>query len=275
MRKVIVSISGGNSSAVAAKRAIDKYGREAVELVFCNTLIEDDDLYRFLGDVESHLNMPILRLTEGRTPLEVAVDEHIIPNQMLAKCSDRLKVEVMRKYVAKLQAVGYDVTMVIGFDYRDAMPRGAKKEGRLPGTRQKWAEVGVTVDYPLLDEPKELDSEATIRSWGIEPPRMYAMGYTHNNCGGCCVKQGKKDWRRTLKEFPERYRQFEEWEKMMRQNPTNAAYTFLRDGRAGYEGRITLEQLRLETEAASLKELRLLTLDDDMGEVCGIECGVA
>jgi 3'-phosphoadenosine 5'-phosphosulfate sulfotransferase (PAPS reductase)/FAD synthetase len=271
---VIVSLSGGNSSAVAAERAIAKWGRERVELVFCDTDWEDDDLYRFLDDVERYLDMPITLLWDGRNPLQVGEDEHIIPNQFLAKCSDRLKIDVMQRHVRQYQAAGQQVVMVIGYDYRDAQPRGNKPQGRLPGTRKAWAKQGVLVDYPLLDKPVELDSGATVKAWGVQPQRMYALGYSHGNCGGSCVKQGKGDWRRTLTHFPERYAEAEAWERKMRENPTNAGYTFLRDERDGYGGNITLEQLRLETEAADARQLRLFAFSDDAGQVCGVECGI-
>ena len=271
---VIVSLSGGNSSAVAAERALAKWGRDRVELVFCDTHWEDADLYRFLNDVARYLDMPITRLSDGRTPLEVGEDEHIIPNQFLAKCSDRLKIEVMQRHVRQYQAVGQQVVMVIGYDYKDARPRGNKPQGRLPGTRKAWAKQGVRVDYPLLDAPIEHDSELTVKSWGVRPQRMYALGYSHANCGGSCVKQGKADWRRTLTHFPERYAEAEAWELKMRLNPTNADYTFLRDERAGYGGQITLEALRLETQAADAHQLRLFAFSDDAGQVCGVECGV-
>lgn len=270
---VIVSLSGGNSSAVAAERTLQKYRHHSVELVFCDTDWEDDDLYRFLDDVERRLDKPITLLWDGRNPLQVGENEHIIPNQKLAKCSDRLKVEVMQKHVRQYQAAGFDVVMVIGYDYRDNQPKGDRPP-RTIRTRWNWRRQGVTVDYPLLDTPIELDSERTVKEWGIQPPRMYALGYTHNNCGGRCVRQGKGDWRRTLTHFPERFAEVEGWERAMRLNPTNAAYTFLRDEREGYGGNITLEQLRLETEAADAKQLRLFAFQDDAGSVCGVECSV-
>lgn len=271
---VIVSLSGGNSSAVAASRALAKYGRERVELVFADTQWEDDDAYRFLDALERHFDMPITWLYDGRDPLQVAEDEHIIPNQKLAKCSDRLKIEIIQRHAQQFTDDGQVVVMVIGYDWRDAAPRGDNPQGRIPAPKRAWAKRGVLVDYPLLDKPVELDSAATVKAWGIQPQRMYALGFAHANCGGRCVKQGKGDWRRTLTNFPARYAEVEAWEKRMRENPTNAAYTFLRDEREGYGGNITLEQLRLETEAADARQLRLFTLTDDAGQVCGVECGV-
>lgn len=296
--RVVVSLSGGASSAVAAQRAIDKYGKGRVELVFADTKIEAPDLYRFLSDLEARWQMTITRLVDGRDPYRVAEDEHIIPNQKLAKCSDRLKVEPMQKHVDALQADGAVIILVLGFDYTDAQPRGDKPQGRLPSPRRNWAKRNVMVWYPLLDKPVELDSKATVRSWGIAVPDAYAKGYSHNNCSGACVKQGKKDWRRTLAYNPVLFGKVEEWElgmiafsfvravsrlrlalmfpRLYKISDINFnVYTLLRDEREGGDGNMTLEQLRLETEAADERQMKMFAFTDDLGAVCGVECVAA
>lgn len=295
---VIVSLSSGASSAVAAQRAIDKYGRGRVELVFADTLWEDDDNYRFLDDLERHFAMPITRLISGLTPLDDADNEHIIPNQKLAKCSNHLKVDVIKAYVQDWQANGYAVVMVIGYDWKDAQPRGDKPLGRLPGPRKAWGAIGVDVAYPLLDTPVCMDSNAVVKSWGIKPPRMYQQGYRHANCGGRCVKQGRGDWRRTLINYPARFAEVEAWERKTRATQALhkvlqiallgragvtgvygmwklASYSFLRDVRDGITYNLTLEALRLETEQADERQFRMFPLDDDLaGDACGVVCGV-
>ena len=52
--KHIISYSGGLASFFEAKLAIEKYGQDNVELVFCDTKSEDEDLYRFLDDTEKY-----------------------------------------------------------------------------------------------------------------------------------------------------------------------------------------------------------------------------
>lgn len=133
---------------------------------------------------------------------------------------------------------------------------------------------GVWVEYPLLWQPIEFDATATVKSWGIEPPRMYRYGYSHANCGGVCVKQGQKDWRRTLVYFPVRYAEYEEWERKMRDDSRFANYAFLRDESGGDVKPRTLEQLRLETEAADAYQMRLFVMEDDIVSTCSVECGV-
>lgn len=274
MVKFVVSVSSGASSAVAADRAIKRYGADNVDLVFADTLIEDDDNYRFLDDLEIRWHKKIIRISEGRTPLQVATDDNIIPNQLLATCTKRLKITPIVNYVKALQADGYTVVMVIGMNASDAKPRKDKPEGRLASPRKNWGGIGCHVVYPLLWSPVDFDSVKTVKVWGIDPPRMYKQGYSHANCGGTCVKQGKKDWRRTLTNYPDRYKEVEAWERKMRLNEKNKSYALLRDFRDGEMTPMTLEQLRIETENADRKQLRLFDITDDMQYTCGDTCGV-
>jgi len=94
--KHIVSLSGGTASAVAADRILKRYGPENTTLWFADTSWEDEDLYRFLEDLEAHWKVTIVRYKDGRTPLEVAEQHKIIPNNNIAPCSFELKVKPFR-----------------------------------------------------------------------------------------------------------------------------------------------------------------------------------
>jgi len=48
--KHIVSFSGGMGSFAEAKSCVDKFGKENVLLLFSDTLMEDEDLYRFIKE---------------------------------------------------------------------------------------------------------------------------------------------------------------------------------------------------------------------------------
>ena len=100
--KHIVSLSGGTASAVAAHRVIERYGAENTVLWFADTKWEDEDLYRFLDDLEKFFQIPIQRYVDGRTPLEVAEQRKLIPNNRMAPCSLELKVYPFSKFVKQL-----------------------------------------------------------------------------------------------------------------------------------------------------------------------------
>jgi len=114
--KHIVSLSGGTASAVAADRVLKRYGEENTTLWFADTSWEDEDLYRFLIDLEAYWGVTIVRYTDGRTPLEVAEKQNIIPNQKIAPCSSVLKIKPFTKYI---KAMSKPLTVHLGLDYTE------------------------------------------------------------------------------------------------------------------------------------------------------------
>ena len=82
--KHIVSVSGGIGSYFTLKRVIEKHGRSSVTAVFCDTLAEDGDLYRFLEDIEDRFKISIVRLCQGKTPFELAWEENFLYNSRIA-----------------------------------------------------------------------------------------------------------------------------------------------------------------------------------------------
>ena len=92
--KHIVSLSGGIGSYITLKRVISKYGIENVVAVFCDTLNEDGDLYRFLYDIEKKLNISIIKLCSYKTPLQLQIESKFIFNSRIASCSKELKSKV-------------------------------------------------------------------------------------------------------------------------------------------------------------------------------------
>jgi hypothetical protein len=260
----IGSVSSGLSSSVAFDRLI-KRCPDAIP-VFMDTLFEDKDNYRFMDECETRWGTKIVRLTEGRNPYEVSCAERVIPNSRVAPCTSRLKLEPFRNWV---NSNFEEATIYIGYDYTEMH--------RMDATNKAYEELGYKVDYPLLWKPYEFRPYTdVVRSWGIEPPRMYRMGYTHANCGGRCVKQGQGDWLRTLINFPERYSACEEWEQEMRKLSENHSHYAILKRMNGKEIiPLTLQQLREEFESVGEKKsfypLDLRFLDEQSPcVVCGI-----
>ena len=265
MMNHIVSFSSGLSSALCCDRVIHRFHDEPIEIIFMDTTIEDDDNYRFLKDMQNLWNRPITILKDGRNPYQVATDKQIIPNTMKAPCTLTLKINLFRKYVQS-KYTNSPVTLYIGYDYTETH--------RIPRTKSAYEKYGWIVDFPLLWKPIEVRnySEVCELDWGIEPPRMYKQGYTHANCSGICVKQGKGDWLRTLRIYPERYAQVEAWEQKMREHPKRLNNTIQRDqvGPNRKTQTLTLEQLRKRHESG--EQFNLFNLDFHGGCVsCGIE----
>jgi hypothetical protein len=207
--KYSVSLSGGLASAVSAERVIRRYGRENTLLWFADTLYEDEDLYRFLYDCMHRWGGVLYWYTDGRTPLEVAAQKKLIPCNLAAPCSYELKVKPFRQFILAMPSLP---VVYIGLD------RWEKR--RLISVKESYAKAipDACVDYPLLWEPSVMKPLIDVcrQDWQIEPPRLYALGFTHNNCGGRCVRQGIKEWVRLGKHFPQRYQACDEWEQSQR-----------------------------------------------------------
>lgn len=203
----IVSLSGGVASAVAADRAIQRYGRENVTLWIADTNWEDPDLWRFVGDCMARWGGELLRFSDGRTPLQVATDRQIIPNSRIAPCSYELKIKPFRAFI---EAHEKPLTVLLGLDW--------KETHRMDAPRRNYGEIpGVCVDYPLEWKPIDYRPyQEVVASWGIAPPALYELGFPHNNCGGRCVKQGIREWLRLRATFPERFAEVRDWEAAQR-----------------------------------------------------------
>lgn len=221
----VVSLSGGTASAVAASRVIECYPLAQIFLWFADTSWEDEDLYRFLEDLEAYWERPILRFKDGRTPLEVASDFSIIPNQKRAPCSYELKIKPFLKFLAE---VPRPVTVHLGLDFTE--------QHRIARPKAEYEALpGVIVDTPLLWDPVAIPPHRKItESWGIETPRLYRLGFPHNNCGGRCIRQGLREWQRLKHTFPERFQEVAEWEQEQRaKGGARADYAITRDQRGG------------------------------------------
>ena len=69
--KYVVMYSGGVGSWAAAKRLPP----EDMTLLFADTKIEDEDLYRFLDESAKNVGAPLVKVQDGRTPWEVFKDK--------------------------------------------------------------------------------------------------------------------------------------------------------------------------------------------------------
>ena len=95
-------------------------------------------------------------------------------------------------------------------------------------------------DTDLLPVPFEFDAIAkdwrNVLDWlkreGIEPPRLYKLGFPHNNCGGFCIKAGQAHFLHLMKTFPDRFAYHEAKEQEIR-DYLGADVSILRDRRGG------------------------------------------
>src|ERR1017187_4012260 len=87
----VVLFSGGLGSWATAKRVADKHGTDNLILLFCDTRIEDPDLYRFLPEAAANVGGRLVILNEGRTVWEGFRDVKFLGNARIDPCSRILK----------------------------------------------------------------------------------------------------------------------------------------------------------------------------------------
>ena len=233
----MVMFSGGAGSWAAAKRVVATHGKENVVLVFADTLMEDEDLYRFIQEAAENVGAPLLRLADGRTPWQVFEDVRYIGNTRVDPCSRVLKRELLDRYRDTWLTPATGVIHV-GLSWWEA-----HRFERLVERVKPWVYQAPMMDPPHLD-PEEVLTWMT--SEGLRPPRLYEMGFSHNNCGGFCVKAGQASFALLLNKMPERYAIHEAHEKRLRALGING--TILRDRRGKKTRGMTLQQFRVRIQ---------------------------
>lgn len=237
--KHIVFFSGGVGSWMTAKRVIEKQGKENVVLLFTDTKIEDEDLYRFLDDTEKHFGIEITNIADGRDPWEVFKDARFIGNSRIAPCSHILKQKAADKWI-KDHFTPDECVLYLGIDWTE--------EHRIKSPRKNWSPY--IVEFPMCEEPllSKKDMIEELKKADIKVPRLYEMGFSHNNCGGFCVRAGQGHFINLLKSMPERYAYHESKEKEMIEYLDRDDVSILTRVKNGIKENLTLKQLREEYE---------------------------
>jgi len=244
----IVSFSGGVCSFWAAKRTVSRYGKENVILLFADTLIEDEDLYRFNKQAQDHLGVPITRIADGRTPWQVFRDEHLIGNTHADICSRILKRELIWSWIrGHFFAFGPDPAVVhLGMDFSEF-----SRLAEVQANNRDYLITAPMCEGELWDKCRMLEE---LKSIGIAPPRLYSFGFPHNNCGGFCVKAGISHFVHLHDVLPKVFATHEQEELFTQQwlrerGVSNWQYTILLDRRGGKTKPLLLRDLRLRIEA--------------------------
>jgi hypothetical protein len=267
----IVSFGGGLTSYEALRRTIAKHGRENTVPVFADVgqvrdeqgrvvCGEDDDLYRFMAEVEQLLDIKIHRIKnpDYDNVWDVFFKKRMMGSTRIDPCSAEMKRRPLDEFINSRFMPLAD-WLVVGLDWTEM----GRIEDYLNAV-QPWR-----VYFPLLEEPR-LTKQAIadqLRREGIEPPDLYYDGFSHNNCGGACVKAGHAQWYRLWKKRPWVYAYWERREQEFNEM-IGKENSILRDRRkiAGKTSTVlTLKALRLRFEAGYVP---VKTLNEGCGGAC-------
>ena len=140
-KTIICWWSGGITSAVACKLAIEKYGVEKCRVIMLDTENEHSDTYRFLQDCEKWYGLPIDKLkSSDYNNIQETWYKHLSLNTATgAICSYMLKRRVREKW-EKTNSYAHQV---FGFEFdKKEMNRAKSMEINHPQTRPL---------FPLID----------------------------------------------------------------------------------------------------------------------------
>lgn len=222
MKKIICWWSGGITSAVACKIAIDFFGKDRCVVIMLDTKNEDPDTYRFKKDCEKWYGLPIVsysRIGEEYGSIKDVWDRYSSLNVAHgAICSTVLKRELREKIQ---KTIDYEY-QVFGFEFD-------KKEFNRAKSLKMQHKDAKSI-YPLLMFGYDKDDcIKLVMDEGIEIPNAYSMGYNNNNCLETgCVQGGIGYWQKRKIDAPTSFKEMAEREHRYT-NIKGKPVTMLRD----------------------------------------------
>ncbi len=192
---VIAWWSGGVTSAVACKIAIDLFGADKVVLIFIDTHNEDQDTYRFKQDCEKWYGKYIETAfrADYKNIKEVWYKFFSLNVATGAICSSELKRDLRIKILGE-RNYSYNI---FGFDIDE--PKRAKAMAK------NYPEAS-PLFLLLMKGLSKQDCIKLLNSEGIDTPRSYKLGLNNNNCLQTgCVQGGIGYWQLMRTLFPEKF----------------------------------------------------------------------
>lgn len=173
-------------------------------------------MHRFIHEAADKLQLPLLKHSRGLTPPQLMVLQLFMANSRVGTCSKELKMKVasdfLKKGIVPEEEEWYnkcflkeddfitDATLYFGIDFTEMH--------REEPIKHNWSPF--KVDMPLIY--KDINVDLSLRKHGIRQPRLYDLGFTHNNCKGRCVKAGQKHFQNLLLKDEETYMELMEQE---------------------------------------------------------------
>lgn len=160
-------------------------------------------------------------LHSGINPMELMFKQKILFNNRIGNCSTVLKIKVSNDYNKKgiepeivewrnkqyLKSENYRENAILYYGI------GWEEVHRKHANIRNWQPIEVRM--PLIDEV--IDNDDVLASYDIRQPKLYDLGFTHNNCKGRCVKAGQTHFRNLKEKLPEVFEETMQQEFYMQQ----------------------------------------------------------
>lgn len=194
---MLVSFSGGRSSAYMAKRLLDGYSHAVkMEFVFANTGLENSKTLDFVERCSQEWDIHIVWVeavvhhaevasthrivnykwaSRNGEPMEKMIEKYGIPNKAYPHCTRELKLNPIRSYLASLGWKDYLSAVGIRADEPDRLRINAEAEG---------------ICYPLAHWFPT--SKPLINDWWETQPFKLGLLEREGNCSACYKKSDAK-----------------------------------------------------------------------------------
>lgn len=212
----IIFFSGGKSSFSVADWVKTNFPEDNILLYFTDTRWESEDLYRFIKEASDKLQLPLLIHSTGLNPIELMFEKKLVFNSMIGDCSKLLKMKVSRDYLKKgivppiekwrnkeyLKSESFidGATLYFGIGFEEM-----HREGPI---RKNWKPFEVVM--PHIET--YIDNNEVLKKYNIRQPKLYDLGFVHNNCNGKCCKAGQAHFKNLKEKMPDEFQKLVEQE---------------------------------------------------------------
>ena len=240
--KLLVSFSGGETSAYLAKWLVDnKSDLYDMVFVFANTGDEEEETLKFVDLCSKKWNIEIIWVesvvhheervgsthkivnfntaSRNREPFKEVIKKYGIPNQNFLHCNREMKLNPIRSYMKSIGWKKYKTAIGIRVDEFDRVNKNRVKQGLI---------------YPFISDKPTTKQEVSYW-WSNQDFRLNLKSY-NTNCRTC--------WKKSDKVLAQTYRENPNYFDFNREMETlygKEKYTFFRNGR-------TTDQLILDLE---------------------------
>ncbi len=233
MKKLLISFSGGETSAYLAKWLLDnKSDIYKMVFVFANTGDEEEETLKFIKKCakewkikiiwveavvhhnerlsSSHKIVNFKTASRNREPFAEVIKKYGIPNQNFLHCNRELKLNPIKSYMKSIGWENYETAIGIRVDEFDRVNKNRKQ---------------LKLIYPFITDKPTTKQEISYW-WSKQSFRLKLKSY-NTNCR-TCWKKSDKVLATIYKNNPEYFKFNEQMEKLYGQDK----YTFFRNGRS-------------------------------------------
>jgi len=271
--KLLVSFSGGETSAYLAKWLIDNKSKNYdMVFVFANTGDEEEETLKFVDLCASKWNIDIVWVeavvhhgervgsthkvvdfntaSRNREPFKEVIKKYGIPNQNFLHCNREMKLNPIKSYMKSIGWKKYKTAIGIRVDEFDRVNKNRVKQRLI---------------YPLVSD-KPTTKQEISHWWSTQDFRLKLRSY-NTNCRTC--------WKKSDKVLAQTYRdnpKYFDFNKNMESAYGQGKYTFFRNGRTTDELILDLNNINSIPEDKHKDnnfQTNIFTESCDIYSICG------